>query len=443
MDMMNTILEKNIMDGFLSESLEACKKNPSLGEQRQRAWDAFIQLGLPERKNEEYRYFPISAPLKKSNATLLSSNDSTNNILGDDTLLKNIFGNHLIFVDGKYDAERSSLVSPGEQIQITPLEDALVKFPEKIAEHFNTGPDWERDPFVAWNTASWTSGVLVEVPDLQAPLHPVIFHFIQSPGKESITLPRLLMLVGKSSHLKVMATTSTGNHFAFTNRVIETKIAENGQCDFFWIQNDLGNIHEVNTIHLEQKANSRCHFHTLSLGGKMIRNNLQVALNGEGCETHLFGLYVLNGNSLVDHHTVVDHKKPNSFSNELYKGIMDGHSKGIFNGKIFVRPHAQKTNAFQSNRNLLLTDNASIHTKPQLEIWADDVKCSHGCTSGQLDDEALFYLRSRGIGMENAKAMLLYAFAEEVLEKLNFPEVKQLATDLISARLHKSFVYEK
>jgi Fe-S cluster assembly protein SufD len=161
-------------------------------------------------------------------------------------------------------------------------------------------------------------------------------------------------------------------------------------------------------------------------------------IDGENCESHFHGLYLLDGNTLADNHTVVDHKKPNSFSNELYKGIMGGQSKGVFNGKIFVRPQAQKTNAFQSNRNILMSETSTINTKPQLEIWADDVKCSHGCTSGQLDEEALFYLKTRGIPHDTAKAMLLYAFALDVLVPVKNEQLKSYLDGLISSRLHKN-----
>jgi Fe-S cluster assembly protein SufD len=161
-------------------------------------------------------------------------------------------------------------------------------------------------------------------------------------------------------------------------------------------------------------------------------------MDGENIESHMYGLYLLSGDTLADNHTVADHKQPNSFSNELYKGIMDGSSKGVFNGKVYVRPQAQKTNAFQANRNILLTNTATVNTKPQLEIWADDVKCSHGCTSGQLDEEALFYLQSRGIRKDTARAMMLYAFAGELLESVKHPVIKEYLDTIISERLHKN-----
>ncbi|HLZ16294.1 MAG TPA: Fe-S cluster assembly protein SufD, partial [Cyclobacteriaceae bacterium] len=217
----------------------------------------------------------------------------------------------------------------------------------------------------------------------------------------------------------------------------EIVVGENASLDYVKIQNDEGNLHQVANSLIHQSGGSKLNTFTLTLSGTLIRNNFNIAIDGENCESHFYGLYLLNGGTLADNHTVVDHMKPNSYSNEMYKGVMDGNSKGVFNGKIFVRPHAQKTNAFQSNRNILLTDTATINTKPQLEIWADDVKCSHGCTAGQLDEEALFYLRSRGISLQEAKAMLLYAFAAETLEPIKNNALKTYLNSLISKRLNK------
>ncbi len=227
------------------------------------------------------------------------------------------------------------------------------------------------------------------------------------------------------------------NHFS--NLVTEAVVLENSELNFYSIQNDTGNRYQYNLTQFHQSNFSRINTFTFTLSGKLIRNNLQLSLDGEGIESHMYGLYLLNNDTLADNHTVVDHKKANSFSNELYKGIMDGNSKGVFNGKIYVRPNAQKTNAFQANRNILLTDKATVNTKPQLEIWADDVKCSHGCTTGQLDEEALFYLQTRGISKETARAMMLYAFAGEILDNVKHAELKTYLDQLVSERLHKNF----
>jgi len=216
-------------------------------------------------------------------------------------------------------------------------------------------------------------------------------------------------------------------------------VGDNAEANFYSIQNDGGNRYQYNLTQFYQLNHSRVNTFAFTLSGKLVRNNLQLALDGEGIESHMIGFYLRENDTLADNHTVVDHKKPNSFSTEFYKGVMDGHSKGIFNGQIYVRPKAQNTNAFQANRNILLTDKAIINTKPQLEIWADDVKCSHGCTTGQLDEEAMFYLRTRGINKETARAMVLYAFAGEILDHVNHPELKVYLDQLVSDRLHKNF----
>lgn len=215
---------------------------------------------------------------------------------------------------------------------------------------------------------------------------------------------------------------------------------ENGaHLDYYKIQDDASKIIQVSNTNIRQLQRSQVNTFTLTLEGQAIRNNLTIAIDGENCESHFHGLYLLKGDTMADNHTVVDHLKPNSFSNEMYKGVMDDLSKGVFNGKIFVRPHAQKTNAFQSNRNILLSDKATVNTKPQLEIWADDVKCSHGCTTGQLNEEAMFYLRTRGIPKDTARAMLLYAFASEVLQHVPNTLLRDYMDGLVSERLHKDF----
>jgi Fe-S cluster assembly protein SufD len=247
-------------------------------------------------------------------------------------------------------------------------------------------------------------------------------------------------VVGKSSEVTVVEKfDSIGSNPNFSNIVTEAIVAENASLNFYSIQADHGNRYQFGQTTIRQANHSRVNTYTFTLDGKFVRNNLHLQLDGEGCESHMYGLYLLHGDTLADNHTVADHRKPNSFSNELYKGVLEGNAKGIFNGKIFVRPQAQKTNAFQSNRNILLSEKATINTKPQLEIWADDVKCSHGCTTGQLDEEAMFYLRSRGIEKNTARAMMLYAFVAEVLENIPNESLKVFIDALVSERLHKNF----
>jgi Fe-S cluster assembly protein SufD len=212
-------------------------------------------------------------------------------------------------------------------------------------------------------------------------------------------------------------------------------VQANAELRYTKIQNYLTGTYAVEGIYATQKKDSRFYTNTFSFKAALIRNNIYINVDAENCEAHMNGLYQLGGKTHVDNNTSVDHLKPNCFSNELYKGILDENSRGVFNGKIYVRPEAQKTNAFQSNNNILLSDTATVNTKPQLEIWADDVKCSHGCTTGQLDEEAIFYLRSRGINKKRAKALMLNAFANETLQEVKNDLVTAEIEDIITNKL--------
>jgi len=222
---------------------------------------------------------------------------------------------------------------------------------------------------------------------------------------------------------------------SFTNQVMEVIVEKDARLEYYKIQNDTSHTNQVSTTHIRQVGKSYIHTVTISLDGGIVRNNLNAVLDAEHCEAHLYGLYLQKGRSHIDNHTVVDNVKPNCFSNELYKGIIDDNATGVFNGKIFVQPQAQKTNAYQSNKNILLSNAASVNTKPQLEIFADDVKCSHGCTVGRLNEEGLFYLQSRGIPLKIARSLLLHAFAIDILEHIKLPPVREYVDKLISERL--------
>jgi Fe-S cluster assembly protein SufD len=230
---------------------------------------------------------------------------------------------------------------------------------------------------------------------------------------------------------------SKGNQPSFTNIVTEIVVQENATVTYTKVQNESDQAYIIGTTQVYQARDSKFSATTVSLSAALIRNNLNIVLDAENCEANLFGLYMLNGSQHVDNHTLVDHAKPRSYSNELYKGIMDGKSTGVFNGKIYVRQDAQKTNAFQSNKNILLSKDASMNTKPQLEIFADDVKCSHGATTGQLDEDMLFYLRSRGIGTNEAKALLMYAFATDIINQIPLEAVRLYVERAIANRLNR------
>ncbi len=403
---------------------------------RANALDTFQQTGLPIGKNEEYKHTPLTRALEK-NFTFEGPTAAPAISDVSDIRIPGLNSNLLVFVNGAYSPALSRVISTPEKITITSLEEVLAAKNVDANVHYGQYANPKADAFVAWNTAAWKNGLFIQVPDNTAVEEPVEILFINdATGGEVVAENRNLVLVGKNSQLTIVEkfhSTGEGNHF--TNLVNEVAVAENAEFDYYTISNDTGNRYQFSHTEIYQENSSRVNTYTFDMHGRMLRTNLHLIIDGENIESHMYGLYLLQGNTLADNHTVVDHKKPNSMTNELYKGVMNDNSKGVFNGKIFVRPHAQKTNAFQSNRNILLSDKASVNTKPQLEIWADDVKCSHGCTIGQLDEEALFYLRSRGIDKHTARAMMLYAFAAEVSDQVPHTAMRNYVEGIIRERL--------
>jgi Fe-S cluster assembly protein SufD len=291
--------------------------------------------------------------------------------------------------------------------------------------------------FTTINAAYATGGLLIKAqPGVQVgkPVH--VIH-IQTTD-DCIAQPRHLFIAEKGSSLKVILTyESTVIGRTFTNAVNEMVVEENARLDISKLQHEQDESLQIATDQVWQHRDSFFSINTITLSGALVRNNLNIMIDGENCESRLFGLYTLNGHQHVDNHTLVDHRKPHSLSNELYKGIIDGNAVGVFNGKVFVRQDAQKTNAFQQNNNVLLSETAIMNTKPELEIYADDVKCSHGCTVGQFDDEAVFYLRSRGIGETSARNLLIFAYASEVLENISIEPLKEYAGKLVAKRFNR------
>ena len=319
-----------------------------------------------------------------------------------------------------------------------PLEDAVKgEYKNVVNEHLGKSSLFIKDGIHALNTSFIYGGVFIHVNKNQVLEHPVyLYHFSDTRNSHTLAQPRSLVYVDQSAKLQLIESFATiGSMDSFTNGVMEIVVNTNAIVEYYKIQNDVVNASQVTTTHVRQIGKSYAHAVTISLNGGLIRNNMNIVMEAEGNEAHLYGLYLLKGNTHVDNHTLVDNTKPNCFSNEFYKGILDDSSSGVFSGKIFVRPDAQKTNAYQSNKNILLSDNATINTKPQLEIFADDVKCSHGCTVGQLDEEALFYLRTRGISKEHAQSMLLSAFAEDVVMQIKLEPLRNYVDKLIIDRL--------
>ena len=440
---MDNNINKKLINKF--EQFDASlngKANGYLHTIRQQGIKAFDQIGLPSSKHEEYKYTNLGQVFeKKFNWT--TPYPSTEEKINADILptfqVPDLDTYRMVFINGTYSAPLSAHDST--QVTITELHKAAVAHPSIFEKHFGQHASFKNDAFVALNTAFMKNGAFIKINKnvvVDKPI--VIYNLSDTSNNEYVSYPRNLILVETNAQVSIVEVfETTGMHNSLVNTVTEIVAEENATVNYNKIGNDSENAYHVGLTQIYQSKNSTLNTNTITLGGGMIRNNLQIKLDGEGCNANLYGLCLLNGRSHVDNHTVIDHCKPNSFSNECYKNILDDHSKGVFNGKVLVRPEAQKTNAFQYNKNILLTNNATINTKPQLEIWADDVKCSHGCTTGQLDSEALFYLQARGIGKDKAKAMLLYAFATEVLENVKIQAVKKQLNHMIAKRLDQQF----
>jgi len=407
---------------------------------RRDGFETFNKTGLPTHKNEEWKYTKISNLFNKEYA--LSEDEVKSSITVADVDAIRLPGhenaNELVFVNGKFNAELSTIRTSDNQLVIQPLEEAAKgAYKDLVAEHLNKSSLFIKDGIHALNTSFIYGGIFIHVNKNQVIELPVyVYHITDARKNHTLAQPRSLFFVNQNAKLQVVENyTTIGSMESFTNEVIEIIVDTNAIVEYYKIQNDVVTASQVGTTHIRQIGKSYVHTFTVSLNGGTIRNNTDIIMEAAGNEAHMYGLYLLNGKTHVDNHTLVDNTKPNCFSNELYKGIVDDQATGVFSGKIFVRPDAQKTNAYQSNKNILLSDDASVNTKPQLEIFADDVKCSHGCTIGQLDDEALFYLQARGISKDLAQSMLLQAFAADVVEQVKLEPLRKHVEELITKRL--------
>lgn len=345
----------------------------------------------------------------------------------------------IVLVNGVFRAELSKLNHDANALIIKPLTKALAEDNDLVKQYLGKYAKVDQEAFSALNTADITEGVFVHVPHNTVVEKPLYIYYLTDSNKESTFYqPRNLFVFGKSSQMRLVEVyRSVGTQPSFSNAITEVVAQENAQVEYYKVQDNQGESYQIETTEVYQMADSTVSCFTATLNGTLVRNNLHLRLDASNCNGNMYGLYLTGVGMHVDNHTVVDHLKPYSLSNELYKGVLGGTGKGVFNGKIFVRQDAQKTEAYQSNKNILLSDTASMNTKPQLEIWADDVKCSHGATSGQLDETALFYLRTRAIGEAQAKALLTRAFANDVLDKINIVNLKEDLDSLVEAKLEQ------
>jgi Fe-S cluster assembly protein SufD len=404
---------------------------------RRSAIQNFTKLGYPTTKNEEWKYTDISS-LAALNFDPTQNKESKP--IEKQEFDKFRFGNLdcyvMTFVNGYFVAKLSSTTLP-QNIVMQPISSALLHHSDIIAKYLTNYARFDLDSFSALNTAFLQEGAFVHVRKgavLKKPIH-IIFLSKESQN-QILTQPRNLIIAEENSQVKIIqthASLDSGTYFA--NAVDEVILNNNAVVEHFKLQLESENAYHISTSQVYQERSSNYVSHYFSAGGHLVRNNINSVLDAEGAECTLNGLYIANHNQHVDNHTVIDHAKPHCNSHELYKGILDDKASGVFNGKIYVRTDAQKTNAIQANNCLLLSDNASIDTKPQLEIYADDVKCTHGATIGQLDEDAYFYMRSRGIDTIKARNLLIFAFAGEVIDRIDIAPIREKIADLFVAKL--------
>ncbi|MCI0474447.1 MAG: Fe-S cluster assembly protein SufD, partial [Ignavibacteria bacterium] len=343
----------------------------------------------------------------------------------------------LVIHNGKFSKELSRINSGLKNAFIGSFREGLKKHRDIIEQHFGKYANAAADGFTALNTSSFSDGVFIYAGSgctLEKPV--IIINFCEGAEKEVFSNTRNLIVTGKNSYADVSEVYySAGSKSTFSNTVTEIFIDENSELHYNKIQNENEKGYHVGTTQVLQKNSSRFYSATVAWGGSLLRNNLNSVIDGEGIDCYFRGLYMVNDSQVIDNHTLADHAKPNSHSNELYKGIMDGSGQAVFNGKIMVRQDAQKTNAYQTNNNILLTNDASVNSKPQLEIFADDVKCSHGATTGQINPDEVFYLRARGISEAAAKKLLLSAYAHEIIDEIKNEELKKQLVKMLDKKL--------
>jgi len=460
MDNLNSNIIEKIYNSYISFPWYPGQrdiKNPEVHNIRNNAITRFKELGFPEMKDEDWRYtnpkdfyrgIPSGiTPKGLSIPTKVKSSRDKNAFLTPDlspAYAGMEMDNIVVNINGNFSEEFSSLKNIPRGVIVKDFKKAIEENPEIINTYFSKLANYKTESFTALNTAFANCGIFIYIPSnviIDKPL--ALLHFSGSDNQDVLLQPRSLIIVENNSTLSIVESRYSLNNFnsntinkkniVFTNHVSEIYLKENSSLHHYKEHNENDNCLHLGNTYVKQEKFSKYKSFNICWGGKIQRSNINTVLGGEGCECYLKGLYLLDGNRHIDIRTVVDHAVPNCSSDELYKGIMAGESTGVFNGKIIVRKDAQKTVAYQSNKNLLLSDKAVINSKPQLEIFADDVKCSHGATTGRLDKDEVFYLRSRGISKKEAENLLTYAFASEIITDID----NSLLREYLEAELHK------
>ncbi len=401
-------------------------KDSSLAKQE--ALKALENLEFPTTREEYWKYTRVG---KITNANY-SQSPSFNVSDISRYLVEGLEAYIVVFVNGFFSEELSD-ISKAKGITICPIAKARKEYVDQFEQYFGGLSKHESQFFSAVNTVYNTNGVYLNIQKNSLVDKPI--HMINLTDAENAAYnPRNLFVVEENAEVTIINSYETVSGSSFTNSTTEIYVKEGANVDSYILQNQSETSNQVNEIDVVQKANSTYTANTVTLNGGLVRNNYNIEVKGQGCETNLYGLYLTSGNQHIDNHTIVDHIEPNCESNEVYIGVMDDASTAVFNGKVFVRSEAQKTNAYQQNKNMLLTDNASAYSKPELEIYADDVKCSHGSTTGQVDEEAIFYLQTRGVSEVSARKMMIRAFANEILDNIKIDALRDILESKIDER---------
>ncbi len=396
------------------------KSLPGFAGLRKRAIERFAALGFPTDREEAWR-FTDTSPVAETAFRPAAGTANPAQFAG---LAKGPLRDcQAAFVDGRFAPAFTALPAGVEAASLGAL---LRETPGRLEPHLGRLAPFEDHPFAALNTAFFADGAFVRIGRNAVLDRPIHILFLSSfHGEPYVTHPRVLVVAEEGARATVVLSfLGPAGGAYFTNAVTEVDLAEGAAVDFVKVQRESRSAFHFETLAVRQARGAVLAHHSISLGARLARNDVSTVLAGEGAECSLLGLYEVSGGQLADHHTSIDHAAPHGTSRELYKGILDGRGRAVFDGRIVVRPLAQKTNAVQTNKNLLLSKEALVHTKPQLEIFANDVKCKHGATIGQLDQDMLFYMRSRGIGADEARRLLVHAFASEIVDQVKVDDVR-------------------
>ncbi len=428
--------EKNLLQQFSEQQSKRAEQEPLwLTDIREQAQQNFQQLGLPHRKVENWKYTNVSKLVGKgfqvAAINAMDSIDITPYMISDLDCYR------IVLINGQLIAEHSDLDLLKDNVTVNDLATAFATSGNSIEEYFDKVVDYTSQPFASLNSMFFNNGLLLEVAKnaiLDKPIH--IINISQNTDADLVSYLRNLWLIGKNSQVDIIESHhATDDSCHFVNALSEIVLQDNARCTHYKTHFINQASYHVAGIHIAQQRDSYYEQQSFALSGELVRNDIQVRLQDLGAECKLNGLYRAEDNQHIDYHIIVDHQKPHGTSIENFKGIMDGSGHGVFNGKVIVRPDAQKSDAQQMNKNLLLTKRAEVDTKPELEIYADDVKCSHGSTVGQLDEDALFYLQSRGFNAETAKNLLVYGFASDLINEVSIQPLQQLLKQEILSHL--------